>query len=96
MISESGMKTALSYTRSRVEIMAKELCKGNIQARPLLVQEHGCSYCPYYAVCGKEYQRFPVEKNKQSPEETLRQMQEEMKEGMLDGNSMDPGPEAGY
>ena len=96
VISESGMKTALSYTRSRVEIMAKELCKGNIQARPLLVQEHGCSYCPYYAVCGKEYQRFPVEKNKQSPEETLRQMQEEMKEGMLDGNSMDPGPEAGY
>ena len=23
-------------------------------------------------------------------------MQEEMKEGMADGNSMDPGPEAGY
>lgn len=95
IISESGLRMALAYTKSRVEKMAQELGEGNIQPDPLLIRENGCAYCPYYAVCEKEFGRLEPEKPKMSKEGVLQLMAEEMEGGSSHGNTMDAGPETG-
>ncbi len=77
------------------EKMAQELGEGNIQPDPLLIRENGCTYCPYYAVCEKEFGRLEPEKPKMSKEDVLQLMAEEMEGGSSHGNPMDAGPETG-
>ena len=56
VLSESIKKKIVSMTNA--------LQNGDIDAAPLMTNKFGCSYCPYFAICKKEYKESDVEKSK--------------------------------
>ena len=60
-----GDLTELSDSiKKKIVSMTKTLQNGDIDASPLMVNKFGCSYCPYFAVCKREYKESDVEKSK--------------------------------
>ena len=71
----------LDYSKRLIAAMGEELLNGWVEAVPNLKNHNPCRWCPYGAVCGKEYGEKDVELDRTSPQETLRQMEEALKEG---------------
>ena len=77
VLSEFQLEQVTGYVKSLVRQMKKKLARGDIAALPLLYNQRGCEWCPYFPVCGKEYTDKDVEKVRCSKEEALERMQEE-------------------
>ena len=77
VLSEFQLEQVTGYVKSLVRQMKKKLARGDIAALPLLYNQRGCEWCPYFPVCGKEYTDKDVEKVRYSKEEVLERMQEE-------------------
>ena len=75
MLSENQLEQVTEYVKSLVRQMKKTLLRGDIAALPLLVNRRGCQWCPYFPVCGKEYEEKDVAKVRFSKDEALERMQ---------------------
>ena len=77
VLSETQLQQVTGYVKSLVRQMKKRLVQGDIAALPLLVNQRGCQWCPYFPVCGKEYADTDVRKVRFSKEEALQRMKDE-------------------
>lgn len=75
VLSEKQLEQVTEYVKSLVRQMKKTLLRGDIAALPLLVNRRGCQWCPYFPVCGKEYEEKDVAKVRFSKDEALERMQ---------------------
>ncbi len=77
VLSEEQLEQVTGYVKSLVREMKRTLNRGDIAAAPLLVNQRGCQWCPYFPVCGREYEEKDVTKVKFSKDEALEQMKKE-------------------
>jgi len=52
--------------------MTNTLQSGDVDALPLMTNKFGCSYCPYFAVCKKEFNEADVEVSKLKHADVIR------------------------
>lgn len=69
------LREVLDYSKKLIGAMGRELLRGSVEAKPHLKNQNACRYCPYGAVCGKEYGEKDVEPDKTTPEEALEQIE---------------------
>ncbi len=86
VLSEKDLRKVLDYAKSLIASMGRELNRGCAGARPNLVNQNACKYCPYGAVCGKEYGEKDVVQDRASVGEVVERMEqargkEERKDG---------------
>ena len=74
VLEPEALRTVLNYSTRLIATMADELCRGRVEAEPNLVNTSACRYCPYDAVCGREYSERDVKTEKLAPEEVLEEM----------------------
>ncbi|HIS50985.1 MAG TPA: PD-(D/E)XK nuclease family protein [Candidatus Gallacutalibacter pullistercoris] len=74
VLSQAQLEQVTAYVKSLVRQMKKRLVHGDIAALPLLVNQRGCQWCPYFPVCGKEFGDKDVCKVRFSKEEALERM----------------------
>lgn len=70
------LQEILAYSKRLVATMADELLGGDVAAKPMMHQVNSCQYCPYSAVCGREYDEGDVDTEKQAKDDILRQIRE--------------------
>lgn len=70
------LQEVLAYSKRLVATMADKLIFGDVAAQPMMHQVNSCQYCPYGAVCGREYDENDVDMEKQAKDDILRQIQE--------------------
>lgn len=70
------LREILDYSKRLVATMAEELLGGDVAAKPMMHQVNSCAFCPYGAVCGREYSENDVDAEKPPKEEILRQIRE--------------------
>lgn len=76
VLSEAQLEQVTGYVKSLVRQMKKRLLQGDIAALPLLANQRGCQWCPYFPVCGKEYADTDIHKVRFSKEEALQRMKD--------------------
>ena len=64
LVSREEFDILSDSIKKKIVSMTKTLQNGDIDASPLMVNKFGCSYCPYFAVCKREYKESDVEKSK--------------------------------
>lgn len=74
VLTKEELTRVLEYSKRLIAAMAEELCQGNVEALPNLKNKSACRYCPYGAVCAKEYGEQDVQKEKLSKDEVLTEM----------------------
>ncbi len=77
VLSEAQLEQVTGYVKSLVRQMKKKLVHGDIAAAPLLINQRGCQWCPYFPVCGKEFLDKDVSRVRFSKEEALERMKKE-------------------
>lgn len=82
VLSASGFETLFRYVRSLVATMANSLIRGEVEARPLLVNGNPCSWCPYGSVCLSQRDDREVRKVKLPRKEILEAMDQRKKESV--------------
>lgn len=87
--STERFHTLFSFTEDKVKSIGKEIMKGNIGVHPYDrgSRGHGCSYCPYRAVCGfdEDLEGFESRRIKEmSKDDIWRLMEEKENERELD------------
>lgn len=80
-LDEAGMRQVLAYAKRLVATMGRALREGAVAARPALVNQNACRYCPYGGVCGEEYGERDITRDKATPWEAVSRMTEAMEEG---------------
>ncbi len=55
VLSEAELAYVLDYSKKLIASMVSELQKGEIEAEPYMINKNSCAFCPYGAVCGKEF-----------------------------------------
>lgn len=74
VLTKEELTRVLEYSKRLIAAMAEELWQGNVEALPNLKNKSACRYCPYGAVCAKEYGEQDVQKEKLSKDEVLTEM----------------------
>lgn len=88
VLEESQLRAVLSYAKSLVATMADELYRGQIEAKPVVVNRLGCTFCPYRTVCGREYGEKDIQKQTPAKADVLAAMTAE-KGDEHDDNQLD-------
>lgn len=81
VLDEQSLLEVLDYSRRLIAAMGRELKRGCVEASPAMVNENSCRFCPYGAVCGREYGEKDVVRDNSSPAEVLEKMKEKMENG---------------
>lgn len=77
ILSREEFECVIGAIREKIIAMAETLFSGDISPEPLLTGRRGCDYCPYFAVCGREYGDEDVEKETLKRTEVLKKLREE-------------------
>ena len=77
MLSREEFDCVIGAIREKIAGMAQTLLDGEISPEPLMQDHRGCDYCPYFAVCGREYSSEDVLKEKWKRTEVLEKLREE-------------------
>ena len=89
VVSREDMDLVLGYVRQKVGEMAEELLAGEIPAAPLLVNRNPCGWCPYGAVCLKEYTDDDVRMEKILNADSLKEIRKDMGKEEDHGTALD-------
>lgn len=76
VLGEKDLRQVLEYSKRLVATMGGELKRGCVEARPNLINQNACKFCPYGPVCGREYSDKDVEKDNSTNAQTLEKMRE--------------------
>lgn len=74
VLEEGELSKVLNYSKRLIATMVQELYRGNVEALPNLSNQRACRFCPYQAVCAKEYTDKDIVKEKLSSGEVLEKM----------------------
>ncbi len=74
VLTEEELLRVLDHSRRLIATMVRELYRGNVEALPNLTNQRACKFCPYQAVCAKEYTDRDIVKEKLSKDEALERM----------------------
>ncbi len=80
VLGAEGLRQVLEYSKQLIATMGRELEEGQAAARPSLRNQAACKYCPYGAVCGKEFGERDVEQDRLSTKQAMEKIQERMEE----------------
>ena len=73
-LGEEEMRQVLQHSKRLIATMGQKLGAGRVEADPMLVNQNACKYCPYGAVCGKEFDDRDVVNRRASTAEILEEM----------------------
>lgn len=76
VMSEGELTAVLSYCKRLIGAMTDELLRGDIEAKPNMKNMNSCAYCPFHAVCGKEYGESDIEEELLPKQEIIEKMRE--------------------
>lgn len=74
-LNKSQLLEVLAYSKKLIAAMGSELLEGRVEAEPNLKNHNACRFCPYGAVCGKEYGEKDVEQDKTTAEEAMEKIE---------------------
>lgn len=80
VLEEESLRQVLEYSKGLIAAMGRELEEGQAEARPNLSNQAACKYCPYGAVCGKEFGERDVEQERLGTQEAMEKIKERMEE----------------
>lgn len=81
VVTSGELATVLNYSKRLIATMAEELAAGRVQAVPSRKNQEPCSYCPYGAVCGREYGPKDVERDSTKEGDALIRMERALEKG---------------
>lgn len=76
VMSEGELEAVLGYSKRLIGAMTDELLQGEIEAKPNMKNTNSCAYCPFGAVCGREYGDSDVEEELLGKQEIIEKMRE--------------------
>lgn len=74
VVAEEDLRQVLEFTKGKIAAMGRDLRRGRAEAKPSLVNQSACKYCPYGPVCGREFGDKDVTQDKSSAGEVLERM----------------------
>ncbi len=77
VLGENQLRQVLEYSKRLIASMGRELHRGVVEASPRMVNQNSCHYCPYGAVCGKEYGEKDMVKDEAKSDEVVSRMEQE-------------------
>lgn len=80
VLSREEFDCVIGAIREKIADMAETLLQGEISPEPLLQDHRGCDYCPYFAVCGREYGEEDVVKAKWKRTEVMEKLRGEVRQ----------------
>lgn len=80
VLGQESLRQLLEYSKRLIAAMGQELAEGQAAARPNLTNQAACKYCPYGAVCGKEFGERDVEQERLSMGEAMEKIKRRMEE----------------
>ena len=80
-LGEEDLRRVLQHSKRLIATMAAALARGEVAARPTMVNQNDCRFCPYGSVCGKEFDDKDVKQDRSEPEAVLAKMAEEVPHG---------------
>lgn len=80
VLGEDQLRYVMEYSKRLIAAMGSELIRGSVEARPNLKNQNACRWCPYGAVCGKEYGDKDVEQDKTTAEEAMAQIESRLRD----------------
>lgn len=83
VLDDEQMRAVMEYSKKLIATMANKLHDGYVQAEPSMKNENSCTYCPYNAVCGKEFTDRDIEQVKAGNDEVIRMIKERENGGEL-------------
>ncbi len=93
-VSPEQMSQLRTYVEQQLQKTAEKIYDGEIDARPLKLNETPCDYCAFSGVCGNRFEKHHQETIKDPEKEVLRQLDEISSKGEQDhGLSMDGIPD---
>ncbi len=76
VLSPEDLTAVLGWCRRLIATMGAALARGSAQAKPCLVNQNSCRFCPYRAVCGQEFDDKDTVPDKAGADEVLRRIRE--------------------
>lgn len=76
VMSEGELEAVLGYSKRLIGAMTDELLQGEIEAKPNMKNTNSCAYCPFGAVCGREYGDSDVEEELISKQDIIDKIRE--------------------
>ncbi len=77
LLDEADFERIQRMVERKILDMQRKLEAGDIDAKPLMENQFGCKYCPYFAICGKLYDGDEVQSKRISKQEFLKRIEEE-------------------
>ncbi len=78
-LDADSLRLVMDYAKRLIATMGRELKRGCVEARPAMVNQNSCKFCPYGTVCGKEYDDKDVTRDKSSADQALERMESRIK-----------------
>lgn len=75
VLSDKGFEALFTHIKSLIKTMAENLIEGDISAKPLMVNNNSCTYCPYKSVCGNVHDDRLINKMKLTKEELIEEIE---------------------
>ena len=73
-LNEEELRRVLLHSKRLIATMGQKLHEGRVEADPTMVNQNACKFCPYGAVCGREFDDRDVVQNRASTAEIVEQM----------------------
>lgn len=74
VISSGSLDVVLEYSKGLIAAMGRELRHGCVEAAPNMINASACKYCPYSAVCGKEFTDEDIVKKSAKADDIIQTM----------------------
>lgn len=74
VLDEKSLALVMEHSKRLIATMAQKLRQGDVAAKPNMINRNACAYCPYGAVCGKEFDDKDIEKVTASTADILAEM----------------------
>ncbi len=79
VLAEERLRRVLEYSKRLIASMGRALHQGTAAAQPNMKGRNSCAYCPYGAVCGKEYGDADVEAERTGAGEAMERIEENLR-----------------
>lgn len=76
LLSEADFQRIHRMIEAKIVRMQQTLEAGDVDAQPLMQNKFGCDYCPYFAICGKRYDKDEVKTTRKSKKEFFEAIEE--------------------
>lgn len=79
VLDREALGQVLEYSKRLIASMGEKLLEGCVEAEPTMVNQNACHYCPYGAVCGREFGDRDMVQDKSDSGKVLEKMKEALR-----------------